>query len=59
MRYQLVHLIVGKVALLFAGIDQFFYVIVLVFKSQEACPQILQFARGGACGNVVSGRNMG
>jgi len=35
MRYEFVHLVVGQVSLFLTGIDQLFYVVVLVFKSQE------------------------
>ena len=35
MWYELVYLIIRKVALLFPGVDQLFYIVVLVFKSQE------------------------
>ena len=35
VRDEFVYLVVGQIALLFAGIDQLFYVVVLVFKSQE------------------------
>src|ERR1700733_13082900 len=35
MRNQVIDLVVGEISLLFPGIDQLFYVVVLVFKSQE------------------------
>jgi hypothetical protein len=35
VRDEVIDLIVGKVSLLFPGIDQLFNVVVLVFKSQE------------------------
>jgi hypothetical protein len=35
VRDQVIDLVVSEIYLLFSGIDQLFYVVVLVFKSQE------------------------
>jgi hypothetical protein len=59
VRDQIIDLVIGEISLLFPGIDQLFNVVVLIFKSQRGVPQILQFARGGACGNVFKGGNLG
>src|SRR5207302_9744832 len=32
---ELVYLVIGEISLFFTGIDQLFYVVVLIFKSQE------------------------
>jgi len=58
LRYEIVYLIVGKVALLFPGIDQLFYIVVLVFKSQEVSSNSSIRSRG-ACGNVFTGGKLG
>ncbi len=40
VRDQVVHLVVGEIALLFTHIDQFFDIVVLVFKSQSGISSI-------------------
>ncbi len=35
MRYEVIDLVIREVALFFACVDQLFYVVVLVIKSQE------------------------
>src|SRR5579862_746932 len=51
MRYEVIDLVIREISLLFACIDQLFYVVVLVIKSQEVSLNC-QLRSRGACGKV-------